>query len=95
MSIKDYLTDPDPEVTAKQLNNLEQVLEQCDELHHPLQELSLGKKKIQSDPSTPTPPPKPESRHKYVPSWWLGEEKAFQIAQAARGGLSSLPKMNP
>src|ERR1700746_1167181 len=71
LSLKEYLIDPDPDVTAKQLANLEEILISCDDIKHPLLELSKANKKTvivsRSTPTTESAPPPPETRHKYIP----------------------------
>jgi hypothetical protein len=103
--IKEDLTDPDPEVTEQQLANLEEVLKKCDETEHPLNRLGLNYKgnlvikrqstrvESKTEAAPETQQPSPESRHKYIPPWYMGEERAYKAAQAAMGGISTLPKM--
>lgn len=102
MLIREDLNDEDPEVQAKQLENLEDVLNTCDQVEHALLRLGAqyrtpqiiqvvkGQTKVQVQAQ---PEAKPEDRHKYIPPWWQGEERAYKNAQAAMGGISTLPKM--
>lgn len=96
--IKEDLHDDDPDVTAQQLENLDKVLLGCDEINHPLMRLGVtysGKavvKRVVREEETQASPT-PESRHKYIPPWYKGEEAAYQSAKIAQAGISSLPKM--
>lgn len=97
--LKEDLTDPDPEITAKQLANLDEVLITCDEVEHPLNRLgidykgSIMIKKSSRRETEPEAEPTSKSRHAYIPPWYQGEELAYKNAQAAMGGISTLPKM--
>lgn len=93
--IKEGLIDEDPEVTVKQLENLEGVLASCDNIEHPLRMLGLASQKpitvrTNAPKENGDEAPTPESRHKYIPPWYKGEEAAYQTAMAARAGLSAL-----
>ena|SRR5258705_9685786 len=97
-AIREDLYDADPDIQARQLESLEETLITCDEIEHPL--MRLGKKYREAnekvsedqaqDQSKSQPQASPESRHKYIPPWYKGEEAAYKAAKIAQAEISTL-----
>lgn len=85
-------------LTEVQLLELELTLLECDDIQNPLQAISVrrnGNKifPVIKEQEAASSSQSPEARHKYIPPWWQGEEKAYETAKVAMGGISALPKM--
>lgn len=77
------------------LKALEESLLLCDAVEHPFQTFLKGYKqrRVTVDTTKSEPNQGPQEKQKYIPPWYLGEDRAFQAAQLARSGISNLPKM--
>jgi hypothetical protein len=77
--------------SEEQLEYLGQQLSTCDSVPHPLLNLTritkIGlNKQVMEETKT-------NVKQRYIPPWYLGEEKAFENARLAQQGISTLPKM--
>ena len=77
-------------MNEKELHELELTFKSCDDIKHPLQDMIVPSMIINN---SKTELQRVETRYKYVPSWWKGEDAAYRTAQAAMHGVSALPKM--
>lgn len=81
----------------EQLKALEETLALCDEIPDPFEKL-IGSYSndisVKNSSAVTDETPKPESRHKYIPPWYRGEDNAYKQSMLAKHGISTLPKMS-